>query len=973
MKIGAFPAEASFLPALASLWLAQGGDSSDGVLLLPSRRSAQALAGAFLAQNNGKALLLPRIIALGAIDEAGLSLAGTLELPPAILPMQRQAILAKLILRLNGENGAPRKPHAAWALAADLATLLDEANYAEVDLGETLPGVVAAELASHWQTTLEFLKIITVHWPHILAAMGRTNAATRQVALIDAQNEAWQHNPPAHRVWMVAPEGNPAVSRMARTVAGLAQGFLLLPGYDAALSDAAWETLDDSHAQSGIARLLNAIGARREEVMPLPAPATPVPEGRSFLLSRALLPAASLGDWQQPVALETAGLHKLEAEDEAQNATAIAMILRETLEIPGRTAALITPDRGLATRVAAALKRFGISADDSAGEPLEQTAPAVLLRLLARAAVTDYAPLPLLALLKHPLTAAGLPPDRCREHARRLETNALRGPRPVTRFFGDQIPAGGQSGRAGAEMEFLDRFELLLRPLNLPLSINPAMALRALLEAAEHIAATHEQTGAARLWSGDAGLTLSELLLGALTALEDLPDMSPHDLADLLDELLSGAVLRRPRTKDGHPRIAIWGVQEAALQSVDVAVLGGLVEGVWPAPAEPGPWLSRPMRKAAGLPPGEQDIGKMAHDFFSLASSCTTRHPGGPGPARARPGGARALADKAGGDAGGRQRRHLPRHDAASWAAQLDTPATRIGRPKPQPRPPEAVRPKTLSISDIATLMADPYAIYARKILNIYELDALDEESDPQFFGDIVHAGLAEFFAVPENFNRPDAAQRLNLALQKAMRDKRPRAALENWWSARLERIAAWIAETEQARRAERGTPAAIALERSASMMIAGGFELKGRADRIERARDGGITLVDYKTGSPPSAKDVESGTAPQLALEGVMAEAGAFGEDYTGPVAELAYLKLSGRHAAGEEKTLFAKKPDQLRAVIDTAAAALPELFEKFSRAETPYLAAPHPQRATYADTYAGISRRAEWAGEADDAGGTE
>ena len=210
-------------------------------------------------------------------------------------------------------------------------------------------------------------------------------------------------------------------------------------------------------------------------------------------------------------------------------------------------------------------------------------------------------------------------------------------------------------------------------------------------------------------------------------------------------------------------------------------------------------------------------------------------------------------------------------------------PATRIGRPKPQPRPPEAVRPKTLSISDIATLMADPYAIYARKILNIYELDPLDEESDPQFFGDIVHAGLAEFFAVPDNFNRPDAAQRLNLALQKAMREKRPRAALENWWSARLERIAAWIAETEQARRAERGTPAAIALERSASMMISGGFELKGRADRIERARDGGITLVDYKTGSPPSAKDVKSGTAPQFALEGVMAEAGAFGEDYTG------------------------------------------------------------------------------------------
>ncbi len=963
MKLGAFPAEASFLPALAKHWLEQGGDPSDGLLILPSRRAAQGLAGAFLAQNDGKALLLPRIIAFGAIDEAGLTLAGALDLPPAIAPIQRQAILAQLILRLNGKNGAPNKLHAAWALAADLATLLDEADYAEIDLGATLPGVVAAELASHWQMTLDFLKILTLHWPNILAELGSTNAAARQVALIDAQTKAWRDAPPAHRVWMVASSGNPGISRLAHTVAGLEQGLLLLPGYDFALSDDAWEALDDSHAQGGIARLLTAIGARRDEVQPLTAPSSRVPDGRSALISRALLPAAALGDWQMPGNLETPGLTKLEAQDEAQNATAIAMILRETLEVPGRTAALITPDRGLAMRVTAALKRFGITADDSAGEPLAQTAPAVLLRLLCRAAMAEFAPLPLLALLKHPLTSAGLPPDICREHARKLERNALRGPRPSPGFDGVKFRLE-QSGRGGAEIGFLDRFELLLRPLSLPVSVNPAIALRALLEAAENIAATAEQSGAARLWSGEAGVALSELLLEALTALESLPDISPKDLSDLLDEMLSGAVVRKPRTKDGHPRIAIWGVQEAALQSVDVAVLGGLVEGVWPAPAEPGPWLSRPMRKAAGLPPGEQDIGQAAHDFFSLVSSCTevilaapARRERAPAvPARWL---TRLEAMLAGGDA------PLRRHDAASWALQLDLPTSRIPRPKPQPCPPQAARPTTLSISDIATLMADPYAIYANKILKIRELDPLDAESDPQFFGEIVHAGLEEFFAAPENFKHRDAAKLLENAMLRAMREKRPRAALEHWWAARLARIAVWILETELARRSERGVPAAIGLEQSASLIILGKFELKGRADRIERGADGGISIIDYKTGSPPSAQAVKDGTAPQLALEAVMAEAGAFGADYTGKVLELAYLKLSGRHAAGEEKTLFGKKPEILREVLDRAASAVPELFEKFSRADTPYLAAPHPQRATYADVYAGISRRAEWAGD--------
>ncbi len=552
MNVGAFSPEAALLPSLAKLWLGQGGTSSDGLIILPSRRAAQALAGAFLEQNEGRALLLPRIIALGAIDEAGLSLSGALDLPPAIAPMSRQAVLAKLILRLNGANGAPVKLHAAWALAADLGALLDDADYAEVNLGETLPGVVAAELASHWQTTLDFLKIITENWPHILAGMGRVNPAARQIALIDAQNKAWGQNPPAYRVWMVAAEGNPAICRLARTVAGLRQGLLLLPGYDFALPDTAWETLDDSHAQGGIARLLGAIGARRDEILHLAAPASRVPQGRSKLLSCALLPAASLGTWQQAGGFDTAGLLKLEAPDEAANATAIAMILREALEVPGRTAALITPDRGLALRVAAALKRFGITADDSAGEPLEQTPPAVFLRLLARAVVTDFSPLPLLALLKHPLTAAGLPPEMCRDHARRLEVFALRGPRPGPGF--DDIKFRLNKEKHPEETVFLERLEDMVRPAILPVQLNPAEALRILLAAGEKLAATPEEPGAARLWSGEAGLALSEHLLEALAVLEDMPDIEGKDLADLLDAVIAGAVVRRPRTKDGHPR-----------------------------------------------------------------------------------------------------------------------------------------------------------------------------------------------------------------------------------------------------------------------------------------------------------------------------------------------------------------------------------------------------------------------------------
>ncbi len=956
MKLAAFSPETAFLPALAKHWLAAPGDPAGGLIMLPNRRAARALAGAFLTANDGKALLLPRIIAPGAIDETALTLNG-LDLPPAIPPLQRQATLTQLILKMDGRTGAPTQLHAAWKLAGDLAGLLDEADEAEIDLATVLPNLVGAELSEHWQVTLTFLEIVTAAWPEILRGSGQVNPAKRQIMLIDAQNAAWATNPPAEKIWLVARDANPALTRLARTVCALPEGLLLLPGYDPLLPDAAWEALDDSHAQAGIARLLGGIGARRDEIMQLGEPTG----SRTALLSRALLPADCLTDWQSPASLSTDGLYQLEARDEQEDATAIAMILRAALETPGATTALVTPDRGLAIRVAAALKRFGIAADDSAGEPLADTPPAILLRLAARAAEAEFAPLPLLALLKHPLAAAGLPPETCRALARQLERSALRGPRPSPGFDGIKFRL---DKAAQPQRDFLDRIEQRMAPLTgLPLSINPAAALRAIIIAGEALAATAEAPGAANLWAGEAGAALSEVLLEAMAVLENLPDMRATTLADLLDAILAGHVIRRPRTRDGHPRIAIWGVQEATLQSVDVVVLGGLVEGVWPGAAEPGPWLSRPMRKAAGLPSPEQQTGLAAHDFFTLAASCKTAILAAPTRRERAPAVPSRWITRLDAMLAGMGQK-LPVHDAASWAAQLDTPAARILRPKPKPCPPAAARPRELSISDIATLIADPYAIYARKILKIRELDELDEETDASLFGNIVHEGLAGFFSVERDFFAEDAAAQLSLMLQTAMRQERPRAALQHWWEARLTRIAGWIVEAEQARRLS-NPPIAMLLETSAKLQIAGDFTLNGRADRIEKRADGSVFIMDYKTGSPPSFKKIQNGTAPQLPLEAVMVEAGAFGADFTAPVTELAFWQLSGRAQAGADKPIAAAKPDELRAVIDDAAASLPELFAKFADEATPYLAQPHPDRSTYEDVYAGISRQREWGGE--------
>jgi ATP-dependent helicase/nuclease subunit B len=281
-------------------------------------------------------------------------------------------------------------------------------------------------------------------------------------------------------------------------------------------------------------------------------------------------------------------------------------------------------------------------------------------------------------------------------------------------------------------------------------------------------------------------------------------------------------------------------------------------------------------------------------------------------------------------------------------------------RLKPAPCPPAVRRPVEYSITEIAALIADPYAIYAKKILKIRELSPLDEESDANLFGTIVHKGLADYFAAKPDTGAADAPARLAAALLAAMGAYRPRAALNQWWAARLERIADWIIATERTRE----TPAARALEVPGRWEL-GGFTVKGVADRIERRADGGITILDYKTTTPPAAKAVEAGTAPQLPLEAVMAAEGCFGADFIGPVTELAYWRLMGRQAAGQLAPLFKRKPQVLGDVIAAARDKTPLLLAKFALGETPYLAKPHPSRSTYHDTYGGISRRAEWGGE--------
>jgi ATP-dependent helicase/nuclease subunit B len=976
--LGTIAPNMPFLDTLAAWWLhqTQGRDplaGADGLILLPTRRAIRGLTEAFLRQSAGAPLLLPRIMALGGLDEAPLALSGGLAVPPAVTAPQRLAVLSRLILAMGGQHGAPRSADLAWQLAVELAALLDEAARAEIVLELKLPQAVGQEFAAHWNVTLEFLQIVTRAWPAWLQDQGLCDVAARQIALLHAQSATWEAAPPATAIIAAGTTGAiPAVARLLRVVANLPHGQVVLPGLDLALDDHSWDSLDETHPQANLRALLKDLGVERGDVLPWPqapegaghaAMAELAPATRVQALSLALLPAASLHQWRTTALPPLHGVSELHAADQQEEAAAIALVLRAELQASGTTAALVTPDRRLAQRVTAELLRFGVVADDSAGEALAETPPAVFLRLLAVAWAEALRPVALLSLLKHPLAACGLKPAACRAAARALEAAALRGPAPAPGL------AGLRSTKADPDFQARLADCLAVLPPG-EAALPPAVWLRALIQAAENLAASDAVAeGGSRLWAEEEGEALAAHLAQLLEAFTVLPPQEAASLPGLLASSLAGIAVRSRRAMRGrqgaeHPRVFIWGLLEARLQSADLMVLGGLAETVWPPLADPGPWMNRPMRKAVGLPSPEQAVGQAAHDFVSCACAAPRIVLSVPKRRDAAPAVPSRWITRLGALLG---RGALAIHPAADWARALDRPSgAAMPVLPPAPSPPVALRPRRLRVTEIETWLRDPYAIYARHVLRLKKLEALEASADAADYGRIVHGGLQRFYTAFGTAWPADAAAQLIRHMDAALDHAAMRPALAAWWRPRLHRIAAWVADAEADRRSKHGNLTLISPEQPGLWVLpaqAGPFTLSGRADRIERRFDGAIAILDYKTGAPPMQKDVEDGRAPQLPLEAAMVEHGAFGEQLRGQAVDLTYWQISGGFEPGQTKQLFRGDAAKVAAASALATEKLSALIDDFDQPGRAYLSQPHPGAAPRFSDYAQLARVAEWA----------
>ena len=975
------PSGFPFVDALAAGLLARTADDplalSATSVLLPTRRACRALTEAFLRQSEGKALLLPRLMPIGDSDEAESLLdledepgsPDALDIPPAIPDLQRRLSLARLILNENqiGEDGR-LSPARATRLADGLADLLDQVQTEKLSF-DGLASLVPEEYASHWQITLEFLKILTEQWPAVVESLGCLDPASRRNRLIEAQADAWRKSPPAAPVIAAGSTGSmPATADLLTVIATLPRGTVILPGLDMLLADGDGEGLEATHPQYGMMRLLKRMEVAPGEVMPWPSPMRAAcSEDRIRLITQALRPPLSETPRAQiDTEAALAGIRLVKCPGPQEEAGIIALALRQALETPGRTAALITPDRQLARRVAAELGRWDIAIDDSAGQNLADTPVGAFLRLAAICIADALAPVSLLALLKHPMAAAGQAVGEFRARVRRLELLVLRGPRPAAGFDGLRATLAASEDDKGLS-GWLTALEDAARPLtdlmNLagPVSVHNLVA--ALIAFAEDLASAVDRTGPRRLWAGDDGEAAAAFLAELQDATAIFPPIYGADYPAFLEVLMAG---RPVRPRYGlHPRLHIWGLLEARLQQVDFLCLGGLNEGTWPNDLNSDPWMSRPMRAAFGLPPPERRVGLSAHDFvqaFCAGEVLLTRADRVDGTPTVPARWLLRLDNVLVGATGEARRDWLASatqgEDWLGWQAALDEPAKVQPVAAPAPTPPVAARPRRISVTQVETWMRDPYAIYARQILRLRPLDPIDSDPGAADRGTIIHAALDAFLQTHPDGLPENALTELIRQGELAFGEALAHPGVWAFWWPRFLRIAHWFVGTERAYRASIGTSYAEVEGRMEFDSPAGSFELVAKADRVDRLIDGSLSIVDYKTGGLPRAKDISLGFAPQLPLEAAMAAAGAFRNVPAGPVSQLEFWRLTGGDPAGERKP--ASK--EIEALATMAYAGLKALVAKFDDPATAYLSQPDPEHATsYAD-FNHLARVQEW-----------
>ncbi|MEO6041514.1 MAG: double-strand break repair protein AddB [Croceibacterium sp.] len=931
-------------------------------LLVPSARAARTLSEAFVRQS-GAGLLMPRMAVVGDLDldetlGALLDPLGAGEsIPPAADPTRRWLRLAEIVRDVQGVD-AP-KIGSVLRMAFQLGRTMDRLLVEDIGPGELVGERVLdllGDLAGHWQDSLRLLIAVQDRWLAELIERGEVDAPDRRNRLFRHLRTRWRAEPPPGAVVAAGvTSASPALGRLLRTVAELPHGAVVLPDLDLSMSDEVWDELGSAttpfergeavtHPQYHLKLLLGRMGVARSEVMPWHrAGLGKGPPERSHAISNLFLPPEASKAWVTLPAEKRrlAGVRLMETANPEEEAQSIALLVREALEQPERRIAVITPDRGLAARIVQHLRRWNIEADDSAGRPLGQTPAGRLFLHLAEVAAEQAAPVPLMALFGHPLVRAGEARGDWLEQARAFEL-ALRGPRKEP---GLKPPRGlAEAKRLGP---WWQEVETILTPL-----LTPDETLAGQLDA---LAGAGEALCGEGLWAREDGRALGEFVDDLRRHAREIgTGIEAGELPAMLREAMDRVAVRPPY--GGHPRVAIYGLLESRMTRAELVICAGLNEGTWPGSAAPDPLLAPAVLRALGVPGSDFRIGLSAHDLAGalgapeVVLSRARRDAAGPAiPSRFWLRVAALLGDDL--LEGHRETR------APELAQALDLGPPTAPHPRPQPLPTPEQRKVRVSVTALDRLRSDPFQFYAQAILRLRELDALDAEPSPAWRGEVAHKVLERW----HKEGRP-----LAQLAEEELRQMNAHPLMRALWRPRLLKALEWI-ETQIAAEPDR---VPTVFEQGGEIVVKGVI-IRGKADRIDMLAGGELAIVDYKTGAPPTGREVEAGYALQLGTLGLMARAGAFG-GVAGEPTRFEYWSLGSSKTSGTgfgyvtTPILEGRKQRGIPRAdfLPEAARFLGDALGRWILGDEPFTARLNPDAPGYS-TYDQLMRLDEWIAE--------
>ena len=907
--------------------------------------------------DDGPARLLPkiRLVTDLAHDPAGRNLA------PAVSPLRRRLELSQLIARLLDKEPdlAPRS--AIFDLADSLALLLGEMQDEGVS-PDAIRALDVTDRSGHWQRSQMFLDIVERYFGD--PSNEPPDISARQRRVTEHMICEWANHPPAHPVIVAGSTGSRgSTALLMHAVAGLPQGAIVLPGFDFDLPQTVWANLNNAltaedHPQFRIARVIAALGFPPQDVRQWHSDANPLSPARNRLISLAMRPAPATDQWmQEGPALKgiddaTRRMSLIEAPSERAEAVAIALVLREAADL-GKAAALVTPDRLLTRQVTAALDRWRIVPDVSAGDPLDHSAPGRLLRHVAELFGRTLTSEALLVLLKHPLVNSGPERGPHLSFTRQLEL----------KFRRDGPPYPRRSDIL--EWAAKDRKRLnWAKWVNATVLGHDGIGERTLSQHHEHLivlagalVAGPESDDAGRLWEGASGREAHKVVSELSREAGHGGSLGASDFVNLFHAVLKRSDVRDPVRP--HPDIMIWGTLESRVQGAELVILGGLNDGTWPELPSPDPWLNREMRMSAGLLVPERRVGLAAHDFQQAVAAKEVILSRSVRSADAEMVPSRWLnrfTNLMGGISDdSRLALEQMRARGRAWldlAKLLETPDHTEPEPRPSPRPPVAARPRSLSVTAISRLIRDPYAIYAQYVLGLKKIDPLRQTPDALLRGTVLHSVLEEFIRDTDISLALVATRAKLLSIaDTVLAANAPWPAARILWRAKLERVADVFLSGEVERQYQ-AQP--LAFEKPGSLWLAElDFTLKAKADRIDRTPEGQFIIYDYKTGSLPTAAQLRK-FDKQLLLEAVMLENGAFGAPQSGQVASVVLIGL-GAQPKINSVALAPGETDQVRS-------ELVDLISQYQRPEQGYTSRRAMTAARFDGDYDHLARFGEW-----------